>query len=211
MKELVIVGASGLGKEIAWLAKRAGIPVKGFLDDNPELAHTEFYRRPVLGSIDDWSQFSDALFLIAIAAPKVREQILNRMFAVGTPDFATLIDPSAHVDLSETRVGPGSVICAGTVCTADTVIGSHCVINKLCSIGHDAWVGDFATLSPQVMLGGHSIVERGAEIGAASLVRQGLTIGKCAVVGMGAVVTKNVPPGVTVVGNPAKVLAPRKD
>ena len=38
------------------------------------------------------------------------------------------------------------------------------------------------------------------------MIRQGLTIGAGAVVGMGAVVTKDVPDGVTVVGNPARIL-----
>lgn len=206
MRDLVIVGASGLGKEIAWLAKRAGINVLGFLDDNPALEGCDFYRKPVLGFVDDWANFLDAEFVIGIASPWIKEKIIGRMEAQGKPKFATLIDPAAQVDLSETVIGAGSVICAGTVCTADTTIGSHCIINKLCSIGHDASIHDFATLSPQVMLGGHSIVGRGAEIGAASLVRQGLTVGAGSVVGMGAVVTKDVPPGVTVVGNPARAL-----
>jgi len=209
VRDLVIVGASGLGKEVAWLAKRAGINVLGFLDDNPALEGRDFYRKPVLGFVDDWTNFLDAEFVIGIASPRIKEKIVGRMEAQGKPKFATLIDPAVQVDLSETVIGAGSVICAGTVCTADTEIGSHCIINKLCSIGHDASIQDFATLSPQVMLGGHSVIGRGAEIGAASLVRQGLTVGASSVVGMGAVVTKYVPPGVTVVGNPARVFEPR--
>lgn len=208
MKPLVIVGASGLGKEVAWLARRLGCEVRGFLDDNADLSGGEFYRKPVLGNIDDWVNFSDARFLIAVAAPQVKEAILHRMQLQGDPEFATLIDPSVDIDLEETKIGQGTVVCAGTVCTADTFIGSHCVINKLCSIGHDAVIEDFATLAPQVMLGGHSRIGRYAEIGASSLVRQGLTVDSCAVLGMGAVVTKDVPAKSIVVGNPAKPLKP---
>ena len=50
-----------------------------------------------------------------------------------------------------------------------------------------------------------------AYIGAGAVIKQGtpnqpLVIGQGAVVGMGAVVTKSVPAGVTVVGNPARIM-----
>jgi UDP-2-acetamido-3-amino-2,3-dideoxy-glucuronate N-acetyltransferase len=47
-------------------------------------------------------------------------------------------------------------------------------------------------------------VKRGASIGANATILPGLTIGEGAMVGAGAVVTKDVPPGVTVKGNPAR-------
>jgi acetyltransferase-like isoleucine patch superfamily enzyme len=49
-----------------------------------------------------------------------------------------------------------------------------------------------------------TVVRKGASIGAGAIVLPGLTIGEGAVVGAGAVVTKNVPPGATVIGNPAR-------
>ena len=51
-----------------------------------------------------------------------------------------------------------------------------------------------------------TIVKSGASIGANSTILPSLTIGKGSVVGAGSVVTKNVPDGVTVVGNPARIL-----
>ena len=51
-----------------------------------------------------------------------------------------------------------------------------------------------------------TIVKSGASIGANSTILPNITIGKGSVVGAGAVVTKNVPDGVTVVGNPARIL-----
>lgn len=50
-------------------------------------------------------------------------------------------------------------------------------------------------------------VGRGASIGSGAVIRGGVTIGAAALVGAGAVVTRDVAPGTTVVGNPARVLA----
>jgi UDP-2-acetamido-3-amino-2,3-dideoxy-glucuronate N-acetyltransferase len=51
-----------------------------------------------------------------------------------------------------------------------------------------------------------TLVKRGASIGSGATILGGVTIGEHAVVGAGAVVTKDVPPGATVVGNPAREL-----
>lgn len=50
-----------------------------------------------------------------------------------------------------------------------------------------------------------TFVRRGAVIGARAVILPGITIGQGARIGAGSVVTKNVPDGVTVCGNPAKV------
>jgi acetyltransferase-like isoleucine patch superfamily enzyme len=51
-----------------------------------------------------------------------------------------------------------------------------------------------------------TVVKRGASIGSGSTILGGVTIGESSIVGAGAVVTKDVPPGVIVAGNPARVL-----
>jgi acetyltransferase-like isoleucine patch superfamily enzyme len=51
-----------------------------------------------------------------------------------------------------------------------------------------------------------TIVRRGATIGSGSTILCGVEIGADAIVGAGSVVTKNVPPGTIVAGNPARVL-----
>ncbi len=203
-KELVIIGASGLGKEVAWLAKRLQIKVKGFLDDNPLTAH--FYNLPILGPIHTWPEHDDVQFIIAVASPRVRLKIYMQHFVGKKVDFATLIDPSVQWLSEDLSIGEGSVICAGSITTANVQIGNHVIVNKLVSIGHDVNIADFVTISPQVMLGGNTNVLSGAEVGAGSKIRQGLTIGTGASLGMGSILTKNTQPNTLYFGNPAKVI-----
>ena len=51
-----------------------------------------------------------------------------------------------------------------------------------------------------------TLVKRGASIGSGATLLGGITIGERAIVGAGSVVTRDVPPGATVVGNPARIL-----
>ena len=51
-----------------------------------------------------------------------------------------------------------------------------------------------------------TVVKKGAAIGSGATLLCGITVGERAVVGAGAVVTKDVPPGMVVAGNPARVL-----
>lgn len=50
------------------------------------------------------------------------------------------------------------------------------------------------------------IIEDNVDIGAGAIILPGVRIGKGSMIGAGSVVTKDVPPGVVVVGNPARVL-----
>jgi serine O-acetyltransferase len=81
-------------------------------------------------------------------------------------------------------------------------------------IGETAVIGDDVTLYHGVTLGGtswnkgkrHPTLEKGVVIGAGAKVLGPITIGAGAKVGSNAVVVKDVPPGATAVGNPARII-----
>ena len=106
-------------------------------------------------------------------------------------------------------VEEGAILCVFTNISSNAKIGRFFFGNNYSSVGHDNVIGDFVTFGPGVIACGHVVVEDYAYIGAGVVIREGtdkpVVIGRGAVVGMGAVVTKSVPPGVTVVGNPARL------
>jgi len=53
-----------------------------------------------------------------------------------------------------------------------------------------------------------TVVKRGVSIGSGATILCGIVIGEHAIVGAGSVVTKDVPPGTTVAGNPARLIHP---
>jgi acetyltransferase-like isoleucine patch superfamily enzyme len=51
-----------------------------------------------------------------------------------------------------------------------------------------------------------TLVKRGASIGSSATLLCGITVGENALIGAGSVVTKDVPPGAVVAGNPARLV-----
>lgn len=209
MKDLIIIGASGFGREVAWLVERINKidqtwNLIGFLDDDNEIQNTKINGYPVLGKTTDIVKFLDTYFVCAVGASKTREFIIHKLKSINPEiKYATLIDPS--VELSDlVKIGEGSIICAHTIITVNIDIGDHVIINLDCTIGHDAVLKDFVTLYPSVNVSGATIIGHGSELGTGMQIIQGKTVGDNSIVGAGAVVVKDIPDNCTAVGSPAK-------
>jgi acetyltransferase-like isoleucine patch superfamily enzyme len=98
------------------------------------------------------------------------------------------------------------MICAGVVVNTGSVIGSHVILNTSCTVDHHNSVGSCAHIAPGTHTGGDTVIEEGGLVGIGAIVAPRTSVGAWATVGAGAVVTKPVPPGVTVVGVPARPL-----
>lgn len=121
----------------------------GFMDDNDSIQGAEINGNKVLGKIGDVSKYPDTYFVCAVGVSRTREKIINNMKATN-PDIrsGTVIDPSVEMfDL--VTIGEGTIICAHTIITVNINIGNHVIINLDCTIGHDAILKDFVTLSLQ--------------------------------------------------------------
>ncbi|KYQ85141.1 acetyltransferase [Acinetobacter sp. NRRL B-65365] len=146
---------------------------------------------------------------IAIANSVVREKLVARLNEDGVQHLA--VQAGNTVILDEVEIGEGSLLCPFTCLTSNIKIGKFFHANIYSYVAHDCVIGDYVTFAPGVKCNGNIHIEDHAYIGTGAIIKQGtpdkpLVIGKGAIVGMGAVVTKSVPAGVTVVGNPARIL-----
>lgn len=137
----------------------------------------------------------------------------EKLSAKLSSDNITHLDISASnvIKLDNIELGEGSLLSPFVCLTSNIKIGKFFHANLYSYVGHDCIIGDYVTFAPAVKCNGNVHIEDHAYIGTGAIIKQGtpnkpLVIGKGAVVGMGAVVTKSVPAGVTVVGNPAKPL-----
>jgi sugar O-acyltransferase (sialic acid O-acetyltransferase NeuD family) len=204
-QDLIIVGAGGFGREVAWLATEATQPyrVVGFLDDAQDIPPFQLGGFPLLGTIDRWSEYANSQFIVAIGSPRVRVEVVRRMLATGQPVFASLIHKRASVG-PRCSFGEGSIIAAGSILTTDISVGDHSIINIGCTIGHDVSMGNFNTLAPQVAVSGCVTTSAGVEVGTSASIRQGLTLASGAMLGMGSVLTKRIQTSDLCFGVPAK-------
>ncbi len=211
MNDLIIIGASGFGREVAWLVERINKKCKewnliGFIDDNISIQENVINGYRVLGTTNNIKDYPEAYYVCAIGSSKVRSMIIEKV-TQENPNirFATLIDPTVEMsDLVE--IGEGTIICAHTIITVNISIGKHVIINLDCTIGHDAVLKDFVTLYPSVNVSGASNIGKAVEMGTGMQIIQGKSVRDYSVVGAGAVVVRDLPEKCTAVGSPAKVI-----
>jgi sugar O-acyltransferase (sialic acid O-acetyltransferase NeuD family) len=211
-QQLLIFGAGGFGREVASWAGRAswrdrGFEVLAFIDDG--LAAEQLNGRPVLTLEQAAASHPGAGVLATVGHPPLRERLIEMALAAGLSATAPVIHPNVEYDHDYVDIADGVVICPGSILTVNIEVHEHAQINLGCTVGHDAVIGAFTTLSPGVHISGNVTLERRAFLGTGAVTVNGsagrpLTIGPDAVVGAGAVVTKDIAAGVTATGVPAR-------
>ncbi len=205
MKNITIIGAGGLGKEIAVLIQQINAitpiwNIIGFYDDQVKQPVIDL---PVLGSPEKLNSASKELaVVIAIGNPEQKRKIVSKLNNANLY-FPCLLHPSASIGIN-INMGEGTVITAGCRLTVDIALGKHVLLNLNSTIGHDVTIGDYSSIMPGVHLSGFVQLGTGVMVGTGASILQNLKVGDYARVGAGAMVTADVNSGATVTGIPAR-------
>ena len=210
MKDIVIIGAGGFGREVAWLIEdinkeKSKWNLLGFIDDNIKKGEV-INGYEVIGGCDFLEKKKDIYYTCAIGASKMRKSIVKKVNKMYNVKAASLVHPSVII-AHNSSVGEGDIICAGNIVTVNVSIGDFNIINLNCTIGHDVISKDFVTLYPSVNVSGGCIINECVEIGTGAKIIQKKMIGKNSIVGAGAVIIKDIKENVTVVGVPGKIIS----
>jgi len=208
MKDLVIYGAGGFGREIASLVKvmNSAEPVwnfLGFIDDGVEAGTRNRYGE-VLGGGEYLNARTTPLdVVIAIATPRHRVSIVNRITnpLIGWPN---LIAPDVKIfDRESLKIGQGNILFYSCRVSCDVTIGDFNLMNSIVSFGHDVKVGSYNVFMPNARISGESVVGDRNFFAVNSLMLQGLKVGCNTRIGAASVIMRNTKDDFLYFGNPA--------
>ena len=208
MKNLIIIGAGGMGRTVYSNALESvghgeTFVVKGFIDDNLEALNGFPNYPPVIDTIRDYQPQENDVFVSSIGGASRRacmEEIIRRGGV-----FFELIHQTARL-LTNVKLGKGNFIGAYTVIGNDVVIGDYNMIQSYTVIGHDAKVGNFNRIDTHVTCVGGVVIEDDVNIHTSAVISHNVVVERGSHVGAMSFVIKKVSAGTTVMGNPAKKL-----
>jgi sugar O-acyltransferase (sialic acid O-acetyltransferase NeuD family) len=207
MKNLLIIGARGFGREVYSLATQTKEydnewVVKGFLDDKNNVLE-EFDNYPsIISSVEDYEVQEDDVFICALGDTIQKKKYISMIIGKGGR-FINVIHPTSIIS-TNTKLGVGLIICPFTYVSNDVRIGNFVTIQTHVAVGHDTIIGDYTQINALTFFGGYSKIEECVTINPGVMVAPKKKVGENSTVGLNSSVIKDIKPNCTAYGNPAK-------
>ena len=209
MKNLIIVGAGGMGRSVYCIAtgsKGYGteFQVKGFIDDNIHSMDGFENYPPMLDTIDGYEIGENDVFVCSIGNTKTKKLVCEKLKARGAR-FQSLIHRTAIVR-QNAKIDDGCTIADYASVGADCEIGENTLMQPYSIAAHDCIIGNYVRIDTHATCVGGVIVHDTATIHTSAVVSHKVVVGEGATVAACSFVIKKVKPNTTVYGNPAKTL-----
>jgi UDP-N-acetylbacillosamine N-acetyltransferase len=206
-RRVVIWGASGHAMVVADVLRlQAQYELMGFVDElNPGRKGEEFAGARILGGREELGRLIEqglrhVILAFGHCAGRLRTAEVVRAMGL---ELISAVHPSAVV-AGGSRIGQGTVVCAGAVIAPGCEIGEVAIINTCASVDHECVLGDGVHVCPGTHLAGVVRVGRSSWLGIGSTVSNGITIGDRVMVGAGSVVVRDIPSDTLAYGVPAR-------
>lgn len=209
MKDLIIIGARGWGREVYnmlpdCLGYGTDYYIKGFLDDNAGVLDGKMGYPKILGSVEEYEIQPNDVFVCALGNSNWKKYYVEMVLNKGG-EFIDLIHKTASVQRN-TQIGKGCIVGCSVKISCDILIGDFVTIQSYSIVGHDVRIGDYCHLGCRSFMGGYSSIGSLSTIQTNAIVLPHIIVGDNCIVGAGSVVIKKVKHGDTVFGNPAKLV-----
>jgi sugar O-acyltransferase (sialic acid O-acetyltransferase NeuD family) len=208
MKNLIIIGAGGMGRTYFDMAReslgfRANFSIKGYIDDNLQALDNFQNYPPLIDKISNYMPQKNDVFICSIGGT-VRRKCIEIILDKGG-EFHTLIHKTARIG-TNVKLGKGNLIGAYTAIGADASIGNYNFIQSYTVIGHDVKIGNWNRIDSHVLcVGGISIGDE-VMIHTSAVLNHNVVVDSNSHIGACSFVTRNVERETTVFGNPARRL-----
>ena len=209
MKNLIIIGARGFGREVYDLATQCSgfnieYVIKGFLEDKAD-ALDGFENYPaIISSVEDYKIQEDDVFVCALGTVKWKKYYAELIMAKGG-SFINLIHPSTKLNTNAV-VGTGLLVFMYANISNDCIIEDFVTIQGYVGLGHDTKIRKWVHVSSYSFTGGFVVLEEESTLNTRATVLPHVIVRKGATVGAASLVIRNVKENTTVFGVPAKKL-----
>lgn len=208
MKDLIIIGAGGMGRTMYDLARESlgygtEFDIRGFIDDNLNALVSFKNYPPVIGKISDYQPEQNEVFVCSIGGQSRKKCIISLINRKA--EFISLIHNTARVG-TNVQMGKGNLIGAFTTIAADVCLGDYNFIQSLTIIGHDVKIGNWNRIDSQVMMVGATTIGDHNMIHTGAMINHNVHIGDDCIIGACSFVTMDVESGSTLFSSPARRL-----